>query len=528
MVVVEYLYEDMKKLVNLPLNKVIDGLNNLGAPSEYNEEAKAIVSEITPNRPDWYSVHGLARSVLEYYKKDKKSYKAKKSNYVVNVENTIDSWPYAVCAVVKGLKFDDEKITEIIHLQEKIGLTFLRHRKKGGPGLYPLEKIAFPVKFTAEEPEKIRYRPLEYPSAISGKEILEKHPTGIKYKHLVGGWKKLPIFIDSKGQIMSMPPIVNSHDVGKITESTGEVFVEVTGPNFDTISTALNIFVAALADMGGEVYEVRVNYGKRTVALPDLSQKKMKINLAKINKVLGTKLTEKEVKELLSQMGYGYAKGVAETPPYRADVMGEIDIIEDIAIAYGYNSFAPTLPDFFHPGGYNKKYEKFDDAMCGMGFLETKTFVLTNKDKLVRVGYRGKVIEVTNPASEDYNIIRPTPLGDFLDVFVGNKMKKLPQKNYEIGLSYIEKTEKHLIFGMMDKSIEFSEFRGYLQRVMSECGLSFSLSKKKNELLDDDFSSEIIVNGKVNGLFGKVSKKILEKFGIEFDVYICQFNLDEL
>ena len=377
----------------------------------------------------------------------------------------------------------------------------------------------------AEQPGKIKYRPLEYPEIITGSEILEKHPTGIKYGHLVQGWKRLPVFIDAKDQIMSMPPIVNSHDVGKITENTENVFVEVTGPDFNTINIALNVFVSALVDMGGQVHEVKMVYGKKSFASPNLSFKKMKLNLKHVSKVLGIKLSEKEAQQLLRRMGYSYSKGIAGVPPYRADIMGEIDIIEDIAIAYGYNSFTPTLPDFFHPGGFNKKNETYDEVMRGMGFVEAKTFILTNREKLAKIGYKGKTVELTNPASEEYSILRPNLVGDFLEVFAGNKMRKLPQKNYEIGFGYIEKGEKYLIFGMMDKKIEFSDFRGYLQTLMGQCNLKFSLVKVKNELMENDFSSGLVIEGEDKGIFGKISKKVLEKFGIGFDVYLCQIKI---
>src|SRR3989338_2462293 len=177
-----------------------------------------IIIEVFPNRPDLLSEYGLARAVSTFLgiSKGIKKYTVNKSNYILKVEKTLENWPYAVAAVVKGLTLNDQKIREIIQIQEKLGITFLRNRKKGGLGLYPLEKIKFPIKFTSEFPNKIKYRPLEYPEVLSADEILEKHPTGIKYKHLVQGWKKTPIFIDSKNIIMSMPPIINSHDVGKI------------------------------------------------------------------------------------------------------------------------------------------------------------------------------------------------------------------------------------------------------------------------------------------------------------------------
>ena len=63
MVVVEYSYDEIKSKVNLTKEKIIDILNTIGAPTEEDEETKLIKSEITPNRPDWYSVEGLVRSI---------------------------------------------------------------------------------------------------------------------------------------------------------------------------------------------------------------------------------------------------------------------------------------------------------------------------------------------------------------------------------------------------------------------------------------------------------------------------------
>ena len=226
MVVLETRHSILNSLIGekLSLKELEEILFNLGYELE-DISGDNLRIDITAERPDLLSTQALARALRAYLGFKNIDYKVIKSKGKIKVENTAKEWPFVLACIVKGLKFDDEKIKEVIRIQEKLGTTFLRNRKKGGLGLYPLDKIKFPVKYTSEEPKKIVYRPLEYSEKLNALEILQKHPTGIKYKYLVNGWKRFPIFIDSNKTIMSMPPIVNSHDVGKIDEDTKDVFV---------------------------------------------------------------------------------------------------------------------------------------------------------------------------------------------------------------------------------------------------------------------------------------------------------------
>ena len=524
MVVVEYLYEDMKKLINLPLLKVVNGLSELGAPSEYREETKKIITELTPNRPDWYSMEGLARALRCYYTKKHPEYTTKKSDYEVIVDPSVASVrPYTVCAVIRGLKLDDSRIRDMILLQEKLIGTLGRQVKKFGIGLFPLHAIKFPLKYTTMEPNKIRYIPLGFGEEMSAVEILEKHKKGQQYGHLLKNHERYPVYIDATGSVMVLIPIVNSTKAGKVDEHTNDIFIEVTGNGIEACKAALNILVCTFADMGGTIYEVKMRYGRNVFQSPDLKPKTVDLDIRKLNTLLGVELRESEVSGLLSMMGYEYTKNKIVVPPYRADVMGFIDVVEDIAIAYGYNNFKPTIPNFFSPGQTDQAHDYIDEVMRGMGFLEIKTFVLTNREKLKRVGYVGKLIEITNPSSEDFTTIRPNLVVDMLDSFAINKMKGLPQKLYEVGLVHTMK--KRLIFGVMDKNIRFSDVRGHLQTLGLENGFEFSLVKKDVELFEPDISCGVLSKGKEVGIFGNVKVEVLSKFGLDFQVYLCELEI---
>src|SRR3989344_742817 len=181
--------------------------------------------EILPNRPDLFSFQGYVRAFRAFLGKETglKKYKinSPEKNFKVKIDSSVKNIrPYTTCAIVKNLNFNDEKIKEIIDIQEKLHSTLGRNRKKLAIGVYPLEKISLPIKYEARKPQEIRFIPLEMTEEMNGLQILQRHPTGREYAKLLQGYDKFPVFVDAKGEILSMPPIINSHETGKITLQT--------------------------------------------------------------------------------------------------------------------------------------------------------------------------------------------------------------------------------------------------------------------------------------------------------------------
>jgi len=526
MAVVEFLISDFEKLCGFPKDKIIEGLTSIGAPCEEEPETKKLLVELTPNRPDWFALEGLARSLRAYYKKETKYYSAKKGDYVVLVDESVSKIrPYTACAVVKNLKFTDERIIDMVQVQEKLNATLGRRVKRFGMGIYPLHQISFPLRYTTMKPEEIRYMPLNYAHEAGAAEILEKHPKGQEYGHIIKNFGKWPVFLDANNEVMALIPIVNSAKTGQVDLSTKDVFIEVTGIDGSAISAALNIVATMFADMGGEIHSVEVRYPKRKVTTPDLEPKKMAIDAKKTSKILGVELSQKEISSLAARMGYDSRGSSVLVPPFRADVIHEVDVIEDIAIAYGYNKFEPTLPNFFSTGKKNTKNDATRRAMEGMGFLEITTFILTNKEKLSRVGF-ANAKEVENPAGMEYTCLRPTLLADLISTFEINKTKGIPQRFFEIGTVFSDDLEKtNLIFGVIDEKLEYSDVKGFLQTLMMERGETFELKKTDNSAFDSERAADVFVEGKRIGVFGRINKKVLEGFGLGFEAYACEISL---
>ena len=335
----------LSKKVSLEVLK--DRISMIGTDLEEINDNEIIV-EIFPNRPDMLSEQGFARALSSFMgiKTGLKSYKVKKSIYKVEIDKSVSNVrPNTVCAVVKNLELTDEKIKSLIQIQEKIHVTYGRNRRKASIGIYPLEKIKFPLKYLALSPEKIIFRPLESEKRLSAIEILKNHPTGKEFAHLLKNFSSYPVFIDSNTEILSMPPIINSYNTGKITESTKDVFIECSGFSLETLNKVLNILVTALADMNGEIYEVTVIKNSKKEVYPNLKPEMMPINKDYVNKILGLNLKDQDIKKLLERMGYGIKGKKVLVPRYRTDILHEIDLVEDIAIAHGYENLKPLIPN---------------------------------------------------------------------------------------------------------------------------------------------------------------------------------------
>ncbi len=505
-----------------------------------NEEMEL---EIFPNRPDLLSYHGFKRSFLTFLRKKTglKKYEVEKpkKNYQVLVNPSVKKVrPFTACAIVKNLNLEEEKIKEIIDVQEKIHNTLGRKRKKMAIGIYPLEKIKLPIKYKAIEPDKIKFFPLDSVKEMTGLEILQRHPTGKEYAHLLAGKEKFPVFIDDNKQILSMPPIINSETVGKVSAQTRDVFVECSGFDLQILKKTLNIIVTTLAEMGGKIYSMEVRYPKKETT-PDLSPQKAKISLENTNKLLGLNLNEKNLKTLLEKMGHNYTNKVVEIAPWRTDILHEIDLIEDIAIAYGYENFEPTIPEISTIGSENPKEvkkRKIAEILTGLKLLECSNYHLTNKEnQFIKMGINEK--QIKNPlevidSKTDYKILRENLTHYLLTNLSENVDEEYPQKIFEIGKVFenknnIAEKEKlaialtpgnfteikqvlEYLFGMLDKKIKIEE------------------AKSPKNYFINGRTADIILNEKPIGQVGEIHPKILKNWKIKMPVSLFEIDLDDV
>jgi len=535
-----------KKLFEKEIGKLDDKMQNriamFGTTIE-NIEEKEIEIEIFPNRPDLLSYHGFKRAFLGFLGKTTglKEYKVNKpeKDFAVIIDSSVkEIRPYTACAIVKELKFDDEKIKEIIEIQEKLHLTVGRKRKKLAIGIYPLEKITLPITFKAMEPDKIRFIPLETEKEMSGLEILQRHSTGKEYAHLLAGKAKFPIFVDAKEQILSMPPIINSQLTGKITESTTNVFIECSGFDFNILKKCLNILVTTLADMGGKIYQMELRGSKKEIT-PNLNSEKMNISLKNTNKLLGLELNEKQLKENLEKMGYNYNKGKAEIAAWRTDILHEVDLIEDVAISYGYENLEPEIPKISTIGEEDRKEtvkRKIAEILAGLNMIEVSNYHLTTKkEQFTDMGIAEKqergFVEIEE-SKTNYSILRKDLSHYLLKILSENIDSIYPQKIFESGTVFelkekIIETENLAVAISPGNFTELKQILEYLSRML---GLEIQL--KEIEFVPEHFiegrTAEIALENKKIGFLGEIHPRILKKWKIKMPVALFEINLEEI
>jgi len=520
---------------NLSLDELKDRISMLGTDLESIDENEINV-EIFPDRPDMLSEQGFARAFNSFINVETglKKYKVEKSNEKVIIDKSVkEVRPFTACAIVKNLRFDDEKIKEVIQIQEKLHVTYGRNRKKVAIGIYPYEKIKPPIRFFAESPDKIKFIPLEFDKEITGLQILSMHPTGREYGYLLEGKDKFPFFEDSNKRILSMPPSINSNDVGKISNETKDVFIECSGFDFNVLSKCLNIIVCALADMGGRIYSMEIIDGNKKTTSPDLRPGEMKLNLKHVNKILGLELKDKEVKKYLERMGYDYSSKTVKIPAYRADIISEIDLTEDIAIAYGYENFKEEIPEVATIAEENK-FEifkrKISELLIGLNLIEVNTYHLINSEINKRMNLNIENVKLENSISEEYNSLRSWMMPCLMDILEKNKNNEYPQNIFEIGTIFRENLEENdrLALVLCDKDANFTKIKQILDYLMRMLNLNYSIEEVEHDSFISGRTGRVIVNNKKIGYIGEINPKVLDNFNLEVPVSALEINLTEL
>lgn len=332
-----------------------------------------------------------------------------------------------------------------------------------------------------------------------------------------------------------MPPIINSEETGKITKDTKEIFIECSGFDLDSLKKTLNILVTMFGDMGGKIYKMKLNYGLHKEITPNLEPERMSINIKNINRILGLNLNEKEIKRLLERMGYGYENSFVKIPAWRTDVLHEIDIIEDVAIAYGYNKFTPQLLESNTIGESSKKEErktKIANLLIGLGFLEIMSPHIITQECLRMSGYK-EAISVEK-SKTDYKLLRPSLICSILNVLADNTHADYPQKLFEIGIAFnkdknketgINENEKLCVAIVPGNITEIKQVINYLGLNLDK---QFRFEETEHVSLIEGRTAKILLDKTEIGVMGEVHPSILKAGHIKLPVAILEINLETL
>jgi len=549
--------KDFENLLGRKLPTDIDELNDLlsyvKGEIKLIEGSEAHIEIKDSNRPDIWNIEGLARALKGFLgiEEGLKTYSVYgDSGVTVSVDSRLEHIrPYIGCAVVRGVKLNDFIIRGAMHLQDKLDQTYGRRRRRTSIGLYDFGLIKPPLRYTVAKPREISFVPLGFEEELTLEEILEKHPKGIEYGGIVKEYEVWPILLDSEERVLSFPPIINSNDLGRITERTRDVLVEVTGTRKETVLNTLNIVVLSFADRGGRIESSEVIYSYKNeerVTTPKLETGTVTLTLPYIKEVLGIELSRREVSALLKKARFrvASAKGdtlTVEVPCYRIDIMHPVDVVEEIAIAYGYDNIEPERTMASTIGGVTPEREFRDlirEIMIGLGFQEVLTYTLTNPDNLfTKMNIKPTpIIEILNPKIQYLTCLRNWLLPGLLEFLGANTHVEYPQRIFEVGYAIIPDknaetksvdTEK-LSCVIIHSNANFTEARSNLDALLRNLGLSCVVKETEHGSFIEGRVGRVLVAGKDVGLIGEIHPLVLENWRLENPAAAFELDLNRL
>ena len=501
--------------------------------------------EYNPNRVDFCSYTGVARAFqgIMGWKTSLPQFTVTPGNIQLTVDKSVSEVrPYVVSAIVRGLNIDHDLIRELMEMQEALHWMIGRDRKKASIGVHNLDAVKPPFSYITCSPEEIKFIPLDKNEEMTLQDVLEKHEKGIAYRNEVDFASRYPLIIDSNGDVLSFPPIING-ELTRVVETTKNLFIDVTGTELNAIQRSLYVLVTALADMGANIESVNVKYPENLLITPDLTPQKMKLHVKYSNERLGVNFSDKQTIEALEHSRLGartIEQGVLEVliPSYRTDILHEIDLVEEVAIGYGVYKLKPTKPTSVTTGKSHKmsiitSYVR--RIMVGLGFTEALNFILTNEiDHYKKMRKKPKnLVKLANPVSTDYSIIRTELLPSLLKNLAVSKHHAFPQKMFEVSdvITLNENSETyterkiHLAAVSSHPSANFTEIKSILESLLRNLNCKdWTIEVKTDESFIQGRSVKILIKNVELGIVGEIHPEVLNNFELENPT--CAFELD--
>jgi phenylalanyl-tRNA synthetase beta chain len=539
MPVVTLYFNRISKLLGrkVPKEKIISTLPFLGLDIE-DETPDHINIEYIPNRPDFSTDYGIVTALqgLLEIKLGMPLLRIKKGSDTIRVDSSVGKIrPYIVAIKALGGKMDDETIRQIITMQEDLHNGIGRRRKKISIGIHDLDKIKFPLVYKTVE-RTHRFIPLNLQEELSILDILEKTETGLAYKHLLESTNKVPLIVDSMGNTISFPPIINSK-LTEVTCKSKNLLVEVTANDKNAAEDALAVVTCALQNAGFKLFSVQIS-GPRN-STPKLESRKMLLDPALVNGTLGLGLTTSVmIKSLRKNRLDAKVKRkqiLCLIPRYRTDIFGPIDLVEEVALGYGIENLNYSIPQARTAGQKNKvtvALEAVRDTMIGLGYLEVMNFELVGKQVQYDMPKRdsSNLISVADSKSQEHKILRDMLLPGLIDTLSRNIHESYPQKIFETGTVFHRANpvseEIHLACVSAHNDASYTEVKSISQSLLkSGFDITCTTRNSQSALFIEGRTADILVNGKKIGIIGELSPEVLDNFKMRVPAAGFEINL---
>ncbi|KAH9553652.1 hypothetical protein CY35_08G023200 [Sphagnum magellanicum] len=517
--------------------------------------------DVPANRYDLLCLEGIARALRIFGQKQsvptfscKSSLTHSYQRMVVKPETALIR-PFVVCAVLRGVTFNESRYNSFIDLQDKLHQNLCRKRTLVAIGTHDLDTLQGPFTYEALPPADINFVPLKQRNEFNAAELMEFYKSDMKLKKflsIIESSLVYPVLYDSKRRVLSLPPIINgAHSA--ITLKTRNVFIECTATDLTKAKIVLNTMVTMFSQYSTPQFEVEpvevVSPDGRSNLYPDLSVRSLEVDVSSINGLIGVSLQAQEMAELLNRMQLSAtvksdAKLKVLVPPTRSDILHACDVAEDVAIAYGYNNIVRTVPTSYTQGK-QQPLNHFSDLVRAeiamAGFTEVVTWILGSHDENFAMVNReddGKTaVIVGNPRTSEFEVVRSSLLPGILKTMGHNKDSPRPIKLFEVSDIVRLDTEedvgaanhRHLAALYCNLNSGFEVIHGLVDRIMEIVGVPVVEFDENTQSYSDNGyyitpsqepefftgrQANIMFKGSRIGTFGIVHPEVMQRFDI--------------
>ena len=533
MAVITLPYKYLERLTRTDRKTILDKIALIGSDVERTEEDHADV-EFFPDRPDLFSPEGVARAMRGYLgiETGLPVYPVKPSGISFTIDPALAKIrPVLGAAVIRGVSFDDESIQSIMALQESLHWAVGRGRSKVAIGIHDLDTVKPPFRYIASARTR-KFVPLDYSEEMTMDEILVMHPKGRDYAKIVRDFPLFPLIVDAEDHVLSFPPIINGERT-RVTMETRNILLDTTGTDARAVAVAVNIICTAMAEAGAKVKSVTIN-GSET---PSLAPAERTVSAKECNRLLGIDLPAEEIANLLGRMRFGARSDGADqvrvqVPCFRADIMHDWDIFEDVAIAYGYDRIMAQPPATYTVGKPNPVQVFANlarEIFCGLGYLEVMPFTLTSEEIQYRRMARPEpagALHILHPITIDNTVVRTDLVPLLLEFLTMNKHRELPQRLFSVG-DVVENciTYQKTAAVSMHPGADFSEAYAVADALLREFSIEYSVSESADGAFIEGRRADIFVNNKKVGVFGEMHPAVILGFDLEHSVAAVELDL---
>ncbi|GKU02403.1 phenylalanyl-trna beta subunit [Fusarium langsethiae] len=494
--------------------------------------------------------------------------------------------PYVSGAILRNIKFDKSRYESFISLQDKLHQNLARNRTLVSIGTHDYDTIKGPFTYEALPPKDIKFTPLNQTKEMDSAELMnfyenDKHLG--RFLHIIRDSPVYPAIYDSNRVVCSLPPIING-DHSKITLDTTNVFIEITATDLTKLDIVTDIMVTMFSMYCSEPFtvepvQINSDHNNQTRVTPNLKPRVAEVEIDYLNSCTGLKESPESLCKLLSKMSYTSTPSSKDSnilevaiPPTRADVLHQCDVMEDLAVCYGYNNLPRTAPSRSATVGAPLPVNKLSDIIrietAVAGWSEVMPLILCSHDEnfawLNRKDDGNTVVRLANPKTAEYQVVRSSLLPGLLKTIRENKGHSVPMKIFEVSdVVFKDETqerkarnERHFAAAWYGRTSGFEVVHGLLDRILlmlrtsfltheeGLSGKSIDFEVKENpskpdgywieELDDATFfaghaaSVYLRLGGKERrvGEFGILHPSVLEKFDLKYPVSTLEINLE--